>query len=342
MTAMTTTSPGPRRALSWRWRLALRLLRLVVLIVAVAAAAFALMKISPVDPLEAYVGQAANRISPEQYDRIAARWGFDEPAGVQFAKWLRNVATGDLGTSSTFARPVAEVIAERVAASVVLLGVAWLLSGILGFALGVVAGTYPGSAVDRVIRFYAYLLASTPTFWLAILMLLFFSVWLGWTPFCCASPPGVRASEVTLLAWLHHLVLPTLALTLLGVAQITLHTRAKVVELMRSDFADYARAQGASEREIAWRHVARNAALPALTLQFASLGELFGGSVLAEQVFSYPGLGKATVEAGLRGDVPLLLAITILMTIVVSIGNTIADILYEHVDPRVREAGGGR
>lgn len=313
-----------------------------MLIIAVAAVAFALMKVSPVDPLEAYVGQAANRISPEQYERIAARWGFDEPSGVQFLKWARNIASGDLGTSSTYARPVAEVIFERVGASLVLVGLSWLLSGILGFALGVVAGTHPGSATDRIISTYSYLLASTPTFWLAILALLVFSVWLGWTPFCCASPPGVPAREVTLLAWLHHLLLPTLVLTLFGVAQITLHTRAKVVELMRSDFADYARSQGASEHEVAWRHVARNAALPALTLQFASLGELFGGSVLAEQVFAYPGLGKATVEAGLRGDVPLLLAITVLMTIVVSIGNTIADILYARVDPRLREAGDGR
>lgn len=339
---MTTNSLYARSARSWRRFVILRLLRLVVLIIAVAAVAFALMKVSPVDPLEAYVGQAANRISPEQYERIAARWGFDEPSGMQFLKWARNIASGDLGTSSTYARPVAEVIWERVGASLVLVGLSWLLSGILGFALGVVAGTHPGSATDRFISTYSYMLASTPTFWLAILALLVFSVWLGWTPFCCASPPGVPVNEVTLLAWLHHLILPTLVLTLFGVAQITLHTRAKVVELMRSDFADYARAQGASEHEVAWRHVARNAALPALTLQFASMGELFGGSVLAEQVFAYPGLGKATVEAGLRGDVPLLLAITVLMTVVVSLGNTIADILYARVDPRLIETGDGR
>lgn len=331
-----------RRRRSWQFVFLFRLARLVTLIVLVAASAFALMKISPVDPLEAYVGQAANRISPEQYDRIAERWGFNEPSGVQFLKWARNVVSGDLGVSSTYGRPVAEVIAERVVSSVVLLGLAWLLSGVLGFALGVIAGTHPGSATDHIIRVYSYLLASTPTFWLAILMLMFFSVWLGWTPFCCASPPGVLANEVSVLAWLQHLILPTAALTVFGVAQIALHTRAKVVELMRSEFADYARAQGASEAEVAWRHVARNAALPALTLQFASLGELFGGSVLAEQVFSYPGLGKATVEAGLRGDVPLLLAIAILMTIVVSIGNTIADVLYERVDRRVNQAGSAR
>ena len=134
---------------------------------------------------------------------------------------------------------------------------------------------------------------------------------------------------------LHHLILPLIALTVLGVAQVTLHTRAKMIEIMQSDFALYARAQGATLFDVAIRHGARNAALPALTVLFASLGELFGGSVLAEQVFAYPGLGRAAVEAGTRGDVPLLLAVALFLTLFVSVGNTIADLLYHLVDPRI-------
>ncbi len=242
---------------------------------------------------------------------------------------------GDLGYSMTYNAPVADVLVTRFQASLPLMALAWLLSGVLGFALGVFAGAFAGSWADRIIRVYSYVLASTPTFWLAIMLLVIFAVSLNWAPVCCATPIGVLPEDVTLLDRLRHLALPLATLTVVGVAQIALHTRAKMVEIMQSDYALYARAQGASTLDIALRHGARNAALPAVTVLFASLGELFGGSVLAEQVFSYPGLGKATVEAGIRGDVPLLLAITLALTFVVFLGNTIADLLYRVVDPRI-------
>jgi peptide/nickel transport system permease protein len=313
-----------------------RALRLVVLTAAVATAAFFLAMASPVDPIEGYLGQASARVSPEQRALIADYWGFGQPAFVQLMRWARNLASGDLGFSFIYNAPVAQVIVERAGASLALMLSGWVLSGLFGFVLGVVAGGLEDSWTDRIIRTYAYILASTPTFWLGMLLLIVFSVSFGWTPICCATPIGVLPQDVTWLDRLHHLILPVAALALFGMAHVTLHTRAKVIEIMRSDFALYAFAQGASRREVAWRHGARNALLPALTIQFASIGELFGGSILAEQVFSYPGLGKATIEAGIRGDVPLLLAISIIATIVVALGNTIADALYYLVDPRIR------
>ncbi|WP_244465629.1 ABC transporter permease [Devosia chinhatensis] len=310
-------------------------MRLALLLVTVAVVAFALAKMSPVDPVNAYLGAEIARVGPEQRAHIASKWGLDQPAQVQFSRWASNLLAGDLGYSMTYNAPVQEVLATRFKTSLPLLGLAWLLSGILGFALGVTAGARPGTWIDRIIRLYSYVLASAPTFWLAILLLIVFSVGLRWTPVCCAGPIGVPPQDVTLLQSVHHLVLPLIALTVLGVAQIALHTRAKMVEIMQSDYALYARAQGASQMEIALRHGARNAALPALTVLFASLGELFGGSVLAEQVFAYPGLGSATVEAGIRGDVPLLLALALFLTCFVFIGNSIADLLYRVVDPRL-------
>jgi len=143
--------------------------------------------------------------------------------------------------------------------------------------------------------------------------------------------------EATLLQRIHHLILPAITLSLVGIAQITLHTREKTVEAMHSDYALFARAQGENDLGIAFRHALRNVAIPAVTLQFASLGELFGGAVLAEQVFSYPGLGRATVEAGYRGDVPLLLGIVLFSATFVFIGNTVADLIYMIVDPRMRK-----
>lgn len=314
------------------------LLRLAVVIVAVAIVAFGLVAASPIDPVDAYLGDRIAQVGPEQRALIAQRWGFDEPLVLQLGTWLGNLAQGELGWSHIHDAPVSEVIASRFHASFMLLLLAWLGSTLLGFLLGVVGGACEGSWLDRAIRLYCYTLASTPTFWVAILALLVFSVSLGWTPVCCASPPGVVQSEVGWLTRLHHLALPALTLSLLGVAQIALHTRERMRQVMRSEFALYARAQGATRRDIAWRHGARHACLPALTLAFASLGELFGGSILVEQVFAYPGLGQATVEAGLRSDVPLLLAIAMFTTLFVSVGNLIADGLYRWVDPRLREA----
>ncbi|GHA23847.1 ABC transporter permease [Devosia pacifica] len=317
-------------------RLAGRTLRLIVVLAVVAVVAFALAKLSPIDPVDAYLGADIARVGPEQRALIAERWGLDQPPSVQFFSWLQSLAQGELGYSMIYNAPVAEVIAERFWISLPLVGTAWLLSGIFGFVLGLAAGANAGGWADRVIRLYAYVLASAPSFWVAIVLLMVFAVGLGWAPVCCAGPIGVVPEAVTIWDRLSHLALPLITLSILGISQIALHTRAKMAEIMQSDAVLYARAQGAGTLDIAWRHGARNAALPAVTVLFASLGELFGGSVLAEQVFAYPGLGRAVVEAGLRGDVPLLLAATLVLTLFVCIGNMIADSLYAIVDPRLR------
>jgi peptide/nickel transport system permease protein len=211
-----------------------------------------------------------------------------------------------------------------------------LLSGLLGLALGIIAGAKEGSWSDRIIRFYAYTLASSPTFWVALLLLIIFAVQLKVAPICCAAPPGVLAQDVTLWQRLHHILLPALTLSIIGVANIALHTRQKLIEVLSSDYVLFARAQGESLAGIIQHHGLRNVILPAITLQFASLSELFGGAVLAEQVFACPGLGEATVEAALRSDVPLLIGIVFFSAIFVYTGNTIADLTYQIVDPRIR------
>nr|WP_218313612.1 ABC transporter permease [Halomonas sp. 18071143] len=320
-----------------RW-LAWRSLRLGLVMLCVAGLAFGLMMLSPIDPIDAYLGPQMAQVSPEQRALIAAQWGFDEPAAVQFGQWLRQLASGELGWSHVYQQPVGDVISLRFQRSFWLLFSAWLLSLVLGVALGIVAGSREGSLLDRLISGYALVTASTPTFWLAILALLLFSVTLGWTPTCCAGPTGVVSRDVTFATRLHHLVLPVTTLALLSMATITLHTRARMVAFMRSDTALHAFAQGASRTDIAWRHGLRHASLPAITLAFASLGELFGGSILVEQVFAYPGLGQATVAAGLRSDVPLLLAIALFTALFVSIGNLTADALARVTDPRIRLA----
>ncbi|OSP53459.1 ABC transporter permease [Pseudoruegeria sp. SK021] len=312
------------------------ILRQFLLLVAVAVAVFAMMKASPVDPVDAYLGPAMARVGPEQKAQIAASWGLNRPVPDQFFAWAGNVLSGNLGFSSAYNMPVSRVLADRALASLALTGLAWALSGVLGFALGLLAGATAGRWPDRVIRVYCYTLAATPTFWLAMLTLAVFSVQLGWAPICCAGPIGVLPEDVTLGQRFEHLILPLAVLTAFGVAQIALHTRVKLIEVFESDYVLLARAQGASTWDIVRHHGVRNAGIPALTALFATMGEIIGGSVLAEQVFAWPGLGRATVEAGLKGDVPLLMAIALLTALLVSTGNMIADELTRRIDPRIR------
>ena len=309
---------------------------------AVGLVVFALVSMSPIDPVQANVGQAAYvNMSEAKRAQLASYWGGDVPFWERFANWAGALLQGDMGTSLRFNAPVSEVIAHRAANSLALMGIAWLLSGVLGFALGVAAGARRGGALDRVVRSYCFLLASTPTFWLGLLILMVFAVQLGWFPIGFSVPIGVSAADVTLADAAHHLVLPALTLSVTGVANIALHTREKVVDVLESDYVRFARARGESEPSVIVHHGLRNVALPAVTLQCAFISEIFGGSVLVEQVFSYPGLGQAAVTAGLGGDVALLAGIALVSAALVFGGNLLANILYGVLDPRMR-VGEGR
>lgn len=322
--------------------LARHIVRFALLMLAVGLVVFALVSMSPIDPVQANVGQAAYvNMSEAKRAQLASYWGGDVPFWERFANWAGALLQGDMGTSLRFNAPVSEVIAHRAANSLALMGIAWLFSGVLGFALGVAAGARRGGALDRVVRSYCFLLASTPTFWLGLLILMVFAVQLGWFPIGFSVPIGVSAADVTLADAVHHLVLPALTLSVTGVANIALHTREKVVDVLESDYVRFARARGESELSVIVHHGLRNVALPAVTLQCAFISEIFGGSVLVEQVFSYPGLGQAAVTAGLGGDVALLAGIALVSAALVFGGNLLANILYGVLDPRMR-IGEGR
>ena len=318
------------------------IVRFALLMLAVGLVVFALVSMSPIDPVQANVGQAAYvNMSEAKRAQLASYWGGDVPFWERFANWAGALLQGDMGTSLRFNAPVSEVIAHRAANSLALMGIAWLFSGVLGFALGVAAGARRGGALDRVVRSYCFLLASTPTFWLGLLILMVFAVQLGWFPIGFSVPIGVSAADVTLADAVHHLVLPALTLSVTGVANIALHTREKVVDVLESDYVRFARARGESELSVIVHHGLRNVALPAVTLQCAFISEIFGGSVLVEQMFSYPGLGQAAVTAGLGGDVALLAGIALVSAALVFGGNLLANILYGVLDPRMR-VGEGR
>ena len=310
-----------------------KFIKLICLLIVVCFASFWIVEQSPIDPVRAYIGEMS--IQPEQKAKLEEYWGVNTSPQEKFLNWANNILEGDFGTSLIYRMPVSDVIKERFTASLVLMFSSWLTSGILGFILGIIAGMKSGTLVDKAIKTYCYLLAATPTFWLALILLLVFSVYLGWFPVGLSVPIGV--TDVTFFDRIQHLILPTITLSLLGVASIAMFTREKLIEVMSSDYVLFAKARGEKGFDLILRHGIRNVALPAITLQFLGFSELFGGAVLVEQVFSYPGIGQATVAAGLRSDVPLLLGIVIISALFVFFGNLIADIIYEFLDPRIKQ-----
>ena len=314
------------------------LLRLAALLLATSVVTFALVGASPVDPVKANVGQASYaHMSAEQRAELEQYWGSTTPIWQRYAHWAAGVLRGDLGESLRFDAPVTQVVGERFANSAALMLAAWLLAGAGGLALGVAMGARRGSAFDCVARGACLLLSSTPAFWLGLVALMVFSVWLGWFPLGFSVPVGVDAAQVGWADKLRHLVLPAFVLAVANMPDVALHTREKTVDVLSSDYVRFARSRGEGGWALLCRHGLRNLVLPALTIEMASASEVFGGSVLVEQVFSYPGLGQAAVTAGLGGDAPLLVAIALVSALVVFVGNACADVLYGVVDPRVRE-----
>lgn len=317
-----------------------KVLRMFLLIFCVSVVTFGLMKASPIDPLQANVGQAAlGSMSREQKEKLETYWGTDVPPVKQYLSWAKDFIHGDMGTSLLYRRPVAEVLGSKLRNSLFVMVIAWVLSGILGFFLGVLAGMNRGKWIDKLIKGYCLILSSTPAFWLALVLLLVFGVWPQLFPIGLSVPIGMEAEAVTFFDRLRHAILPALTLCITGVSNLTLHTREKMIDILESDYMLFARARGLRGVKLFWNQEFRNALLPAITLQFAAVSEIFGGSVLVEQVFSYPGIGQAAVTAGLGSDLPLLMAIAVISSLFVFGGNLAADLLYRLVDPRIQKGG---
>ena len=311
--------------------------KIITLLLAVSVIAFVLVSFSPIDPVQQYILGLGTAVSPEQRAEIEEYWGVNEPPVERYFTWLGELLRGNWGESALYRRPVMDIISERFANSLALMLCAWVLSGLVGFILGCVMGMYQDKWPDQILKKICYLLSSVPTFWLGLVFVLVFAVWLKWFPIGFSAPIGVTQEDVTIWQRLHHLALPAITLSLMSFANIALHTRQKLIDVLNSEYVLFARARGEGKWTILRRHGLRNILLPALTLQFASFAELFGGSVMAENVFSYPGLGSAVSAAGLNSDVPLLLGVTLFSALFVCVGNMIANLLYGIVDPQIRE-----
>jgi peptide/nickel transport system permease protein len=301
-------------------RLVTRLFDFLLVLVGVALLVFLLLHLIPGDPVEVMLGEAAH---PADKEVLRTALGLDRPLWWQLADYARGLAQLDLGTSLHSRRPVVELLAERIPASFRLGAAAFLLTVVISLPLGLVAARYRGRWPDRLASGFALLGLSIPNFWLGPLLILCFSVWLGWTPVSGAAEPG-------------SLVLPTLTLGLSLAALNTRMVRASLLEVMHEDYVRTARAKGRSAAAALWRHALPNALLPVLTLLGLQLGGLLAGTVITEVVFSWHGIGSLMVEAIRQRDYPVVQGCVLLVSLVYVGFNALVDALYGVVDPRVR------
>lgn len=296
---------------------------------------FVLVRAAPGDPVRILAGM--DQPSPEMVEALTRRYGLDQPLAVQFWAYVRSLLQGDLGRSITFERPVSQLIAQTVGPTLLLTLTATLLAFALGVALGTVSGTRPRSRLDALLSLAAYLLYAMPPFWLGMMGMLVFASWLGWLP--TSGMYDVRSPQTGLAHWLdvaHHLVLPAATLALVQMPVFYRVTRASVVQVLGDDFVTTLRAAGLRPGTIFRRYVLKNALLPSVTMLGLQLGYVLAGAALVEVVFSWPGMGRLTLNAIYRRDFPLVMGIYLVLSAAVAVGALITDLVYGWLDPRIR------
>ena len=301
----------------------------------IAVMNFLLIRAAPGDPASLLAGEsgAADEVFMQQ---LRQRFDLDKPIPTQLLTYLGKLAQGDLGVSYRQQQPVLDLILERLAATLLLTGSAFLLSLALGVTLGVWASTRVGTWKDSAISVLSTLFYATPLYWLALLAVLVFAVWLPWLPaFGYQSVGAGYQGLARMLDIAHHLVLPTLVLSMYYMAIYARMTRASMLEVANQDFVKTARAKGLSPGRVLRAHVLRNALLPVVTLAGLQAGAMVGGAVLIEMVFAWPGIGRLLFEALVQRDYSLLLG-TFLVTAALAVSfNIITDLVYTLVDPRI-------
>lgn len=293
---------------------------------------FAALDILPGNAAEVMLGESA---TPEAVQALQARLGLDRPALVRYTDWLRGLAQGELGLSVSYDTPVFDLVRERLTVTLPLALLAMALATAIALALGLYAASRHGRAGDVSVMAASQLGIALPSFWLAILLILLFSVQLQWFP--AGGFPGWTEGEGGgLVDGLRALALPALALALVQAAILTRITRSAVLEVLREDFVRTARARGLTPRQVLWRHVLRNAMVPVLTVMGLQFANLLTGTVVIENVFSLPGLGRLTFQAIANRDLVLVRNVVMLLAAMVIVINFAVDVLYAVIDPRLR------
>ncbi len=295
-------------------------------LIGVVSIIFFIMRVIPGDPVSALYGDSAR---PEVLRQLRESMGLNRPLAVQYLDYLRNAATGDLGISFRTHRPVVAEIVEAFPHTLALGLGGILIAIVLGVPLGVLASVYHGSKLDYVSMAVALVGVSVPIFWLGILLMIIFAVTLKWLPLMGAGDAGLADVMI-------HLILPAGALGLAGAGWIARITRSSMLDVLSQDYIWTARAKGAAEGAVIFRHALKNALPPIVTVTGLLLARLLGGAIVTEVIFARPGLGKLLVDAILQRDYPQVQGTVTFVAVLVILVNVVVDTSYALLDPRVR------
>ena len=305
-----------------------RLAQGAVVLFVVSAVVFAIVHAAPGGP--ALLNNPD--VDPKMAKEMEKQLGLDDPIPVQYARWLGNAVRGNLGRSYQHSLGTAELLWARIPNTLLLSGTALLLAVVLAVPLGMISAVYRYSALDYAATVTAFVGVSIPVFWLAILLIIVFSVTLGWLPSSGMLTVGVPFSMRDRLL---HLLMPSIVLATFPLAQLTRYVRSSMVDALAQDYVRTARAKGLPECSVLGRHALRNALIPMVTVLGVLTPRLLGGAVVTETIFAWPGLGRLAVEAAVTRDYPVILGATLLVSALVVLSNLITDFLYVVIDPRI-------
>ncbi|MCU0889023.1 MAG: ABC transporter permease [Rubritepida sp.] len=318
----------------------LRLAQAVPVVLGVVVLNFLLLQLAPGDAATVLAGEAGGA-PPEYVAELRARFGLDQPMLVQLGLYLKNILLLDLGYSFRNNAPVLELILERLWPTLLLMGATFVLSVGGGVVFGLLAALWVRTWRDHLISVVAVIAYATPLFWIGLMLILVFSIWLDWFPTSgMEDVVAFHEGWARVVDIAHHLVLPTITLSLFYLALYTRLMRATVLEQRGAEYVTTARAKGLTEGKITLRHILRNALLPVVTMAGVQVGALLGGSVVVETVFAWPGLGQLAFQSLFARDFNLLLGIFFLSACLVVIVNLVVDVIYVLLDPRIRVGGG--
>lgn len=306
-----------------------RLLMMIPILLGISVISFGIMYVAPGQPA---VLDLDPTISPQDRARQIEALGLNEPIPVQYAKWLGNVVTGNLGTSFSRRIPVSEVILERLPNTLVLMTSAALLALAIAIPIGVLSARKQYTALDYSVTFGAFLGLATPNFWLGLMLIMLFSVQLGWTPVGGVATLG---ADFSVLDRSRHLILPAIVLAAADTAGLVRYTRSSMLEVLHQDYIRTARAKGLRERTVVYKHGLRNGLIPIVTIIGLMLPTFVGGAVITETLFSWPGIGKLFIDSVFERDYPVIMGITMFGALLTLLGNLLADLAYAALDPRI-------
>lgn len=316
-----------------------RLLIMIPMLIGITLVSFTIMNMAPGDPVLMYINLEKTSPTPELIEEIRVNMGLDKPMPVRYLIWLKDVMQGNLGYSLQSRQPVLDEIMSRIGTTVMLSSLSLVVSFIFGMLIGTYCALKQYKLSDYILSILAFIGLSAPSFWIAMVMILFFTNTLGWLPSVGLSDLNLSATAgffTVLIDKAKHLIMPVIALSLGSIGSWTRYQRSSFLEVVNQDYIRTARSKGLSENVITIRHAIRNAALPIITILGMSLPQLIGGAFIIESIFGLPGMGRYGINAIQFRDYPVVMGVTLLSSILVLIGSFISDVLYAVVDPRIR------